>query len=171
MARLTPASWIKIRSVTKHAESVQLALAQLSYPCGGGEHVLLSELEAINLLQDHSAVVFALEEVGAAEYGGDTLGLLSLDQHCGRGVVGLHAPEMVSKRAGGKEPRWRRSGLEGREFKGMEKARVGEGWRMKMENTRSTLLANFPQITYTQFSWMSKHNLQIYITSFKTKYF
>lgn len=74
--------------------SVQLPLPQLSYPSGGGEHVLFSELEAVDLLQDHSAVVFALEEVGAAEYGGDTLGFVSLDQHCGGGVVGLHSPKM-----------------------------------------------------------------------------
>lgn len=73
---------------------MKLPLPQLSYPCGGGEHVLFSELEAVDLLQDHSAVVFALEEVGAAEYGGDTLGFVSLDQHCGGGVVGLHSPKV-----------------------------------------------------------------------------
>lgn len=67
----------------------------LSYPCGGGKHVLFSKLEAVNLLQDHFAIVFTLEEVGAAEYGGDTLGLVSLDQHCGRRVIGLHAPEIM----------------------------------------------------------------------------
>ena len=38
-----------------------------SYPCGGGEQVLVSELEAVDLLQDDGAVLFALEEVGAAE--------------------------------------------------------------------------------------------------------
>lgn len=65
-----------------------------SYPCGGSEHVLFSELEAVDLLQDHSAVAFTLEEVGAAEDGGDTLWLVSLDQHCGGGVIGLHSPEM-----------------------------------------------------------------------------
>lgn len=72
----------------------------LSYPCGGGEHVLVSELEAVDLLQDHSAVQFTLEEVGAAEYSGDTLGLVSLDQHSGWGVVGLHAPEMGKEKVG-----------------------------------------------------------------------
>lgn len=85
--------------------SVQLPLPRLSYPCGGGKHVLVTELEAVDLLQDHAAVLFALEEVGAAEYSGDTLGLVSLDQHCGGGVVGLHAPEMGEKRVGGKEQR------------------------------------------------------------------
>lgn len=73
--------------------NTQLPLPRLSYPCGGGEHVLFSELEAVDLLQDHPAVAFALEEVGAAEYGGDALGLVSLDQHSGGGVVGLHAPK------------------------------------------------------------------------------
>lgn len=76
---------------------------QPSYPCGGGEQVLVSELEAVNLLQDHGAVLFTLEEVGAAEYSWDTLGLVSLDQHCGGGVVGLHTPVVVQKRVGGKE--------------------------------------------------------------------
>lgn len=99
--------------------SVQLALAQLSYPRGGGEHVLFSELEAINLLQDHSAVVLTLEEVGAAQYGGDSLGLVSLDQHCGRRVVGLHAPEMEGRNRGDREKEVQRDG-EG-------KAKVGEG--------------------------------------------
>lgn len=72
--------------------SVQLPLPQLAYPCGGGEHVFVSELKAVHLLQDHSAVQFTLEEVGAAEYSGDTLRLMSLDQHCGGGVIGFHAP-------------------------------------------------------------------------------
>lgn len=65
---------------------------RLSYPGGGGKHVLVSELEAVHLLQNHSAVLLALEEVGAAEYSGHTQGLLPLDQHCGGGVVGLHTP-------------------------------------------------------------------------------
>lgn len=66
----------------------------LSYPRGGGEHVLFSELEAVDLFQDHSAVALALEEVGAAENGGDPLRFVSLDQHCGRGIVGLHSPKV-----------------------------------------------------------------------------
>lgn len=70
----------------------QPPLPRPSYPRGGGEHVLFAELEAVDLVQDHSAVVFTLEEVGAAEYGGGTLGFTSLDQHCGGGVVGLHTP-------------------------------------------------------------------------------
>lgn len=70
----------------------QSPLPRPSYPRGGGEHVLFAELEAVDLVQDHSAVVFALEEVGAAEYGGGTLGFASLNQHCGGGVVGLHTP-------------------------------------------------------------------------------
>lgn len=87
---------IKIGSLTKPVQGAvsQRPLPQPSYPCGGGEHVLFSELEAVDLLQDHSAVVFALEEVGAAEYGGDALGFVSLDQHCGGGVVGLHTPKV-----------------------------------------------------------------------------
>lgn len=62
------------------------------YPCGGGKHVLVSELEAVHLLQDQSAVLFTLEEVSAAEYSGYTLGLVSLDEDCGWGVVGFHTP-------------------------------------------------------------------------------
>lgn len=70
----------------------------LSYPCGGGEHVLLSELEAVHLLQDHPPVQLALEEVGAAHNGGDALRLVSLDQNSCGGVVGLHTPEMEERR-------------------------------------------------------------------------
>lgn len=66
----------------------------MTYPGGGGEHVLVLELEAVHLLQDHSAVLFTLEEVGAAEDGGDSLRLVSLDQHCGGRVIGLHTPGM-----------------------------------------------------------------------------
>lgn len=62
------------------------------YPCGGSKHVLVSELEAVHLLQDQSAVLLTLEEVCAAEYSGYTLGLVSLDEDCGRGVVGFHTP-------------------------------------------------------------------------------
>lgn len=62
------------------------------YLCGGGKHVLVSELEAVHLLQDQSAVLFTLEEVSAAEYSGYTLGLVSLDEDCGWGVVGFHTP-------------------------------------------------------------------------------
>lgn len=67
-------------------------MLSFSYPGGGGEQVLVSELEAVGLLQDHRAVLFTLEEVGAADYSGDTLGLMSLDQHCGGGVIRLDAP-------------------------------------------------------------------------------
>lgn len=59
---------------------------------GGGEQVFVSQLEAVDLLQDHLPVVFALEEVGAAENGGDPLRFAPLDQHRGGRVVGLHPP-------------------------------------------------------------------------------
>ncbi len=72
----------------------------LSYPRGCSKHVLFSKLEAVDLLQDHSAIAFALEEISAAENGGDSLWFVSLDQHCGGGVIGLHTPEMGQKRGG-----------------------------------------------------------------------
>lgn len=67
------------------------------YPRGGGKHVLFPELEAVHLLQDHPAVALALEEVGAGEDGGGTLGFASLDQHCRGHVVGLHTPKEEKK--------------------------------------------------------------------------
>lgn len=69
-------------------------ITALTYPCGGSKHVLVSELEAVHLFQYHPAVLFALEEVCAAEYSGDAIRFMSLDQHSGRGVVGFHAPEI-----------------------------------------------------------------------------
>ena len=70
----------------------------LSYPSGGGEHVLVPELEAVHLLQDDPSVLLALEEVCAAEDGGLPLGLVPLDQDCGGGVVRLHAPRVGRRR-------------------------------------------------------------------------
>lgn len=70
--------------------------ARLSYPCGGGEHVLFSELETVDLLQDHPAVQFALEEVSAAENGRHPLWFVPLDQHRGGGVIGLHSPKEMT---------------------------------------------------------------------------
>lgn len=71
---------------------------QRPYPRGGGKHVLFPELEAVHLLQDHPAVALALEEVGAGEDGGGTLGFASLDQHCRGHVVGLHTPRRKERR-------------------------------------------------------------------------
>lgn len=79
-----------------------LQLFSLSYPCGSGEHVLVSELEAVHLLQDHSAILFTLEEVGAAENCRDSLRLMSLYQHCGGWVIGFHTPRMGENRKGTK---------------------------------------------------------------------
>lgn len=59
---------------------------------GGGEHVLVAELEAVDALQDDVAAVFALEEVRAAEDGGHALRLVPLHQHRGGRVIRLHPP-------------------------------------------------------------------------------
>lgn len=82
--------------------SLSLSL-YVSYPCGGGEHVFLPQLETVHLLQDHSAVLLTLEEVDAAEDGGDALGLVPLHQHCSRRIVGFHTPggEKSRRRWGG----------------------------------------------------------------------
>lgn len=129
---------------------VQLPLPQLSYPCGGGEQVLVSELEAVDLLQDHRAVLFALEEVCAAEYSGDTLGLVSLDQHCGGGVVRLHAPVMGEKRAGGKEQEGDRGWIGGVDWReGSPEGWACEGGRMKMGE--AFCYPVLPEITYIVF--------------------
>ena len=82
----------------------------LSYPSGGGEHVLVPELEAVHLLQDDPPVLLALEEVCAAEDGGGPLGLVPLDQDRGGGVVRLHAPRGGRRR----ERRCKTKGVEDR---------------------------------------------------------
>ena len=64
----------------------------MTHPGRGGEHVLVVQLEAVGVLQDHAAVLLALKEVGGAEDAGDPLGLTTLYQHRGGQVVWLHAP-------------------------------------------------------------------------------
>lgn len=66
----------------------------ISYPWRGGEHVFVLDLKAVHLLQDYFAVLFSLEEVSAADNSGDSLGLVSLDQHCGWGIIGFDTPKM-----------------------------------------------------------------------------
>lgn len=66
----------------------------ISYPWRGGEHVFVLDLKAVHLLQDYFAVLFSLEEVSAADNSGDSLGLMSLDQHCGRRIIGFDTPKM-----------------------------------------------------------------------------
>lgn len=88
-----------LNEVRGQIKSLAKQVRACSYPRGGGKHVLLPELEAVHLLQDHSAVVFALEEVCAAEDGGDTLGLVPLHQHRGGRIVGLHTPETEQEMA------------------------------------------------------------------------
>lgn len=96
------------------------------YPCGGGEHVLVSQLEAVHLLQDQSAVLFTLEEISAAEYSGYTLGLISLDQHCGWGVVGFHTPGFRRQEQEVRDKDVSEGDIEkkGEDRRGMEKMRI-----------------------------------------------
>lgn len=68
-----------------------------TYPGGGGKHVFVPELEVVHTLQDGVTVLLALEEVGAAEDAGATLGLVSLDKHRLGAVVRLHAPGGISR--------------------------------------------------------------------------
>lgn len=83
---------------SRHVRKKSRLHPQRPYPRGGGKHVLFPELEAVHLLQDHPAVALALEEVGAGEDGGGTLGFASLDQHCRGHVVGLHTPRRKERR-------------------------------------------------------------------------
>lgn len=58
----------------------------------GCKHVFVPELEIFDIFQDDLLVFPALEEVGAADDGGGSRGLVALDVHRGGLVVGLDPP-------------------------------------------------------------------------------
>lgn len=92
--RLTTNRCVINHLINHLCDQILCAPEETSHPWCCGEHVFVLDLKAVHLLQDHFAVLLCLEEVRAADDGGDSLGLVSLDQHRRWGIIGFDTPRM-----------------------------------------------------------------------------